>query len=87
MRDFKPMTLANMRQNGVRMIIAACAQCGPLRRRQRRRPVGDPDGPQGRRGGSAAFPAAARQSRPGRRGIRTNGRAFTAIWRERPPVS
>jgi hypothetical protein len=28
MRDFKPMTLANMRLNGVRAVIAACANCG-----------------------------------------------------------
>ena len=28
MRDFKPMTLTNMRANGVRSIIAACANCG-----------------------------------------------------------
>ncbi len=42
MRGFKPMTLANMRQNGVR-------QLRRLRRCQRRRPVGDPDSPRGRR--------------------------------------
>ena len=28
MRGFKPMTLANMRLNGVRMVTAACANCG-----------------------------------------------------------
>ena len=28
MRGFKPMTLANMRLNGVRSVIAACANCG-----------------------------------------------------------
>jgi hypothetical protein len=28
MRDFKPMTLANMRLNGVRFVIASCANCG-----------------------------------------------------------
>lgn len=28
MRRFEPMTLANMRQNGVRAVIASCANCG-----------------------------------------------------------
>jgi DNA-directed RNA polymerase subunit RPC12/RpoP len=28
MRGFEPMSLANMRQNGVRMVIASCANCG-----------------------------------------------------------
>ena len=28
MRGFKPMTLANMRANGVRMVTASCANCG-----------------------------------------------------------
>ena len=28
MRGFKPMTLANMRLNGVRSVIASCANCG-----------------------------------------------------------
>ena len=28
MRGFRPMTLANMRQNGVRSVIASCANCG-----------------------------------------------------------
>jgi hypothetical protein len=28
MRGFEPMTLANMRANGVRSVIAACANCG-----------------------------------------------------------
>jgi hypothetical protein len=28
MRGFAPMTLANMRQNGVRSVIALCANCG-----------------------------------------------------------
>ena len=28
MRGFKPMTLANMRLNGVRMVTASCANCG-----------------------------------------------------------
>jgi hypothetical protein len=28
MRAFEPMTLANMRSNGVRSVIAACANCG-----------------------------------------------------------
>ena len=28
MRNFEPMTLANMRLNGVRMVIATCANCG-----------------------------------------------------------
>ena len=28
MRGFKPMTLANMRLNGVRMVTATCANCG-----------------------------------------------------------
>jgi hypothetical protein len=28
MRRFEPMTLANMRQNGVRMVTATCAHCG-----------------------------------------------------------
>ena len=28
MRGFEPMTLTNMRANGVRSIIAACANCG-----------------------------------------------------------
>ena len=28
MRGFKPITLANMRQNGVRIVIATCASCG-----------------------------------------------------------
>jgi hypothetical protein len=28
MRDFKPMTLANMRLNGVRSVTASCANCG-----------------------------------------------------------
>ena len=28
MRGFKPMTLANMRQNGVRSLTATCANCG-----------------------------------------------------------
>jgi DNA-directed RNA polymerase subunit RPC12/RpoP len=28
MRSFEPMTLANMRLNGVRMVIASCANCG-----------------------------------------------------------
>ena len=28
MRGFEPMSLANMRQNGVRTVIAACANCG-----------------------------------------------------------
>jgi hypothetical protein len=28
MRRFAPMTLANMRQNGVRSVIASCANCG-----------------------------------------------------------
>ena len=28
MRGFEPMTLANMRANGVRSVIALCANCG-----------------------------------------------------------
>jgi hypothetical protein len=28
MRRFEPMSLANMRQNGVRSVIATCANCG-----------------------------------------------------------
>ena len=28
MRGFEPMTLANMRLNGVRSVIAACDNCG-----------------------------------------------------------
>jgi rRNA maturation protein Nop10 len=28
MRAFKPMTLANMRANGVRAVTATCANCG-----------------------------------------------------------
>jgi DNA-directed RNA polymerase subunit RPC12/RpoP len=28
MRRFEPMTLANMRENGVRAVIASCANCG-----------------------------------------------------------
>jgi DNA-directed RNA polymerase subunit RPC12/RpoP len=28
MRGFEPMTLANMRLNGVRAVIASCANCG-----------------------------------------------------------
>ena len=28
MRGVEPMTLANMRANGVRSVIAACANCG-----------------------------------------------------------
>jgi hypothetical protein len=28
MRGFEPMTLANMRLNGVRSVIASCANCG-----------------------------------------------------------
>jgi hypothetical protein len=28
MRGFEPMTLANMRENGVRSVIASCANCG-----------------------------------------------------------
>ena len=28
MRGLKPMTLANMRQNGVRAVAAKCANCG-----------------------------------------------------------
>ena len=28
MPDFKPLTLANMRQNGVRSVTASCANCG-----------------------------------------------------------
>jgi hypothetical protein len=28
MRGFEPMTLANMRLNGVRMVTASCANCG-----------------------------------------------------------
>jgi D-alanine-D-alanine ligase-like ATP-grasp enzyme len=28
MRGFEPMSLANMRANGVRSVIAACANCG-----------------------------------------------------------
>jgi hypothetical protein len=28
MRGFAPMTLANMRHNGVRSVIASCANCG-----------------------------------------------------------
>jgi DNA-directed RNA polymerase subunit RPC12/RpoP len=28
MRRFEPMTVANMRANGVRMVIASCANCG-----------------------------------------------------------
>jgi DNA-directed RNA polymerase subunit RPC12/RpoP len=28
MRRSEPMTLANIRQNGVRMVIASCANCG-----------------------------------------------------------
>jgi rRNA maturation protein Nop10 len=28
MRGFESMSLANMRQNGVRSVIAACANCG-----------------------------------------------------------
>ena len=31
MRGFKPMTLANMRANGVRMVTASCANCGAPR--------------------------------------------------------
>ena len=33
MRGFERTTLANMRLNGVRSVIAGCANCGPLRRR------------------------------------------------------
>ena len=47
MRGFEPMTLANMRANGVRSVIAACASCG------RSADVNvdllpDPDSPRGR---------------------------------------
>ena len=28
MRGFEPMSLANMHQNGVRMVIATCTNCG-----------------------------------------------------------
>jgi hypothetical protein len=28
MRPFEPMSLANMRQNGVRSVIVTCANCG-----------------------------------------------------------
>ena len=28
MRGFEPMTLSNMRLNGIRMVIASCANCG-----------------------------------------------------------
>jgi hypothetical protein len=28
MRGFEPMTLANIRLNGIRMVIASCANCG-----------------------------------------------------------
>jgi hypothetical protein len=28
MRGFEPMTLANMRLNGIRTVIASCANCG-----------------------------------------------------------
>jgi hypothetical protein len=28
MRRFEPMSLASMRQNGVRSVIATCANCG-----------------------------------------------------------
>jgi hypothetical protein len=28
MRDFKPLTLANMRLNGVHSVIASCPNCG-----------------------------------------------------------
>ena len=28
MRRFESMTLANMRENGVRAVIASCANCG-----------------------------------------------------------
>jgi DNA-directed RNA polymerase subunit RPC12/RpoP len=28
MRGFEPMMLANMRLNGIRMVVASCANCG-----------------------------------------------------------
>ena len=53
MRGFEPMTLANMRLNGVRSVIAACANCGRSADVNvydiRVRPAaGDPDSPRGR---------------------------------------
>ncbi len=48
MRGFEPMTLANMRLNGVRIRHRVVRQLRPLGRRQRRPAAGDPDCPRGR---------------------------------------
>ena len=46
-RGFKPMTLANMRQNGVRMVTAH-APIGAARPTSTSTPCRDPDSPRGR---------------------------------------
>ena len=48
MRGFVPMTLANMRLNGVRSVIALMRQLRTLCRRQCRSAAGDPDSPRDR---------------------------------------
>jgi hypothetical protein len=48
MHGFEPMTLTNMRANGVRSIIAACANCGGSADVNVDLLAGDPDSPRGR---------------------------------------
>jgi hypothetical protein len=48
MRGFEPMTLANMRLNGIRNGHRVMRQLRPLGRRQCRSAVGDPDSLRGR---------------------------------------
>ena len=85
MRDFKPMTLANMRLNGVRCVIAACANCGRStdvnvdllpKLSQSPRPANV----------SAAAAAAARRSGPAPLGIRAHDTVFPLSARTAPDV-
>jgi hypothetical protein len=86
-RGFEPMTLANMRLNGIHMVIASCANCG------RSADVNVDLLPETLRSanGYAAAAAAVTQSRPAPLGIRARGRAILTIGANgrrcpRPPL-
>jgi hypothetical protein len=77
MCDFKPLTLANMRLNGVHSVVASCPNCG------RSADVNVDLLPETlsprSANGSAAGAAAARRTRPTPLGIRAHGRVFLII--------